>query len=118
MAAPADRLAAPDTDDTKQARDDIRPIPRTGRTGLQNEHQDDAKPASGLNFRGDLNMRTLSGISISAVIALVVWFNLPTQAKQQQHDVVSMDPLAITGTVTNLPPEVYYDYSLIFPEQQ
>jgi hypothetical protein len=28
-------------------------------------------------------MRTLLGISIATVIALTVWTNLPTQAKQQ-----------------------------------
>ena len=62
-------------------------------------------------------MRTLLGISIAAVIAVIVWSNLPTQAKQQ-HDAISIDPLAMTSTVTNLPSEVYYDYSLVFPEQQ
>jgi hypothetical protein len=55
-------------------------------------------------------MRTLLGISIATVIALTVWTNLPTQAKQQ-HDAVSI-------TVTNLLPEVHYDHGFIFPEQQ
>jgi len=48
---------------------------------------------------------------------LTVWTNLPTQAKQQ-HDGVSIDPLAMTGTVTNLLPEVHYDHGFVFPEQQ
>ena len=62
-------------------------------------------------------MRTLLGISVSAVIALTVWTNLPTQAKQQ-YDAVSIDPLAMTDTVTNLLPEVHYDHGFVFPEQQ
>jgi len=62
-------------------------------------------------------MRTLLGISIVAVIAVTVWSNLPTQAKQQ-YDAVSIDPLALTGTVTNLLPEVHYDHGFVFPEQQ
>jgi len=62
-------------------------------------------------------MRTLLGISIVAVIAVTVWSNLPTQAKQQ-NDAVSIDPLALTGTVTNLLPEVHYDHGFVFPEQQ
>jgi len=62
-------------------------------------------------------MRTLLGISIVAIIAAFVWSNLPTQAKQQ-HDLDSIDPLAMTGTVTNLLPEVHYDHGFVFPEQQ
>jgi hypothetical protein len=62
-------------------------------------------------------MRTLLGISVAAVIAAFVWSNLPTQAKQQ-YDGVSIDPHAMTGTVTNLLPEVHYDHGFIFPEQQ
>jgi hypothetical protein len=47
-------------------------------------------------------MRTLLlGISIATVIALTVWTNFPTHAKQQ-HDAVS---LAKTGTVTNRLPD-------------
>jgi hypothetical protein len=60
---------------------------------------------------------TLLGICIATVIALTVWTNLPTQAKLQ-HDGVSIDPFAMTGTVTNLLPEVHYDHGFIFPEQQ
>jgi hypothetical protein len=59
-------------------------------------------------------MRTLFGISIATVIALTI---LPTQA-EQQYDAVSIDPFAMTGTVTNLLPEVHYDHGFIFPEQQ
>jgi hypothetical protein len=62
-------------------------------------------------------MRTLLGISVAAVIAAFVWSNLPTQAKQQ-HDAVSIDPTTMTGTVTNLLPEVHYDHGFVFPEQQ
>jgi hypothetical protein len=62
-------------------------------------------------------MRTLLGISLATVIALTVWANLPTQARQQ-YDAVSIDPLAMTHTVTNLLPEVHYDHGFVFPEQQ
>ena len=62
-------------------------------------------------------MRTLLGISIAAAIAAIVWSNLPTQAKQRS-DTVSIDPLAMTDTVTNLLPEVHYDHGFVFPEQQ
>ena len=62
-------------------------------------------------------MRALLNISVAAVIAAIVCSNLPTQAKQQ-HDAVSIDPLAMTGTVTNLLPEVHYDHGFVFPEQQ
>jgi hypothetical protein len=62
-------------------------------------------------------MRTLLGICVTAVIVAIVWSNLPTQAKQQ-FDGVSIDPLAMTDTVTNLLAEVHYDHGFIFPEQQ
>jgi hypothetical protein len=62
-------------------------------------------------------MRTVLGICVAGVIAAIVWSNLPTQAKQQ-YDGVSIDPLAMTDTVTNLLPEVHYDHGFIFPEQQ
>jgi len=62
-------------------------------------------------------MRTVLGICAVAAIAAFVWSNLPTQAKQQ-FDGVSIDPLAMTDTVTNLLPEVHYDHGFIFPEQQ
>jgi hypothetical protein len=62
-------------------------------------------------------MRTVLGICVTAVIAAIVWSNIPTQAKQQ-FDGVSIDPLAMTDTATNLLPEVHYDHGFIFPEQQ
>jgi hypothetical protein len=62
-------------------------------------------------------MRTVLGICVTAVIAAIVWSNLPTQAKQQ-FDGVSIDPLAMTDTESNLLPEVHYDHGFIFPEQQ
>ena len=42
-------------------------------------------------------MRTVLGIFIAAIIAAIVWSNIPTQAKQQ-FDGVSTDPLAMTDT--------------------
>ena len=47
-------------------------------------------------------MRTLLGISIATVIALTVWTNLPTQAKQQ-HDAVSIDPFASRHSFESAP---------------
>ena len=62
-------------------------------------------------------MRTLLGISVAAVIAAFVWSNLPTQAKQQ-YDAFLSTRSPMTGTVTNLLPEVHYDHGFVFPEQQ
>jgi steroid 5-alpha reductase family enzyme len=56
-------------------------------------------------------------IAIAIVVAFTIWWALPTQAKQQLG-VDPIDPFAMTGTVTNLLPEVHYDHGFIFPEQQ
>ena len=62
-------------------------------------------------------MRAFFGLVIAVVIAATIWWTFPIQAKQQfDHD--SIDPLAMTGTVTNLLPEVHYDHGFVFPEQQ
>jgi hypothetical protein len=58
-------------------------------------------------------MRTLLGISIATVIAVTVWWTLPIHAKQQ-YGTVSIDPLGMTDTVTNLLPEVQYDQGTVF----
>jgi hypothetical protein len=42
----------------------------------------------------------------------------PSNPGEAAIDSVSIDPLAMTGTVTNLLPEVHYDHGFIFPEQQ
>ena len=55
-------------------------------------------------------------IAVAVVVAFTIWWTLPTQAKQQLGG-VSIDPFAMTGTVTNLLPEVHYDHGFIFPEQ-
>ncbi|MGC2825039.1 MAG: hypothetical protein WA322_12530 [Pseudolabrys sp.] len=60
-------------------------------------------------------MRTLLGISIATVIAVTVWWTLPIHAKQQ-FGTVSIDPLSMTDTVTNLLPEVHYDHGFVFTE--
>jgi hypothetical protein len=62
-------------------------------------------------------MRTFFGIVIAVVIAATIWWTFPIQAKQQR-DRDSIDPLAITGTVTSLLPEVHYDHGFVFHEQQ
>ena len=62
-------------------------------------------------------MRTLLGIAVVAVITAFAWSNLPATAAEE-FDCGSIDPLAMTDTVTNLLPEVHYDHGFIFPEQQ
>ena len=62
-------------------------------------------------------MRILLGIAVVAVLVVAAWASIPTVAKQK-YDAVSIDPLAMTGTVTNLLPEVHYDHGFVFPEQQ
>ena len=62
-------------------------------------------------------MRTFFGIVIAVVVAATIWWTFPIQAKQQ-FDQDSIDPLAMTRTVTNLLPEVHYDHGFVFPEQQ
>jgi hypothetical protein len=58
-------------------------------------------------------MRTLLGISIATVIAVTIWWTLPIHAKQQ-YGTVSIDPLSMTATTTNLLPEVQYDQGTVF----
>ena len=73
--APAHRFRQIRSDDTKRARDDIRSITSACRTGVQNEQQNDARPASGLNLRGDL---TCVGSSISSRFDLEIRCGLHT----------------------------------------
>ena len=54
-------------------------------------------------------MRTFFGIVLAVVIAATIWWTFPIQAKQQ-HEFDSIDPLAMTGTVTNLLPEVHWGH--------
>jgi len=52
-------------------------------------------------------------IAIAVVVAFTIWWTFPTQAKQQFGG-VSIDPLAMTNTTTNLLPEVQYDQGTVF----
>ena len=58
-------------------------------------------------------MRALLGTSIAAVVAVTVWWSLPTHATQRYSD-VSIDALSMMVTTTNLPQAHYDDYSTIF----
>jgi len=64
-------------------------------------------------------MRALLGIFIAAVVAITVWWSLPTHATQQYSD-VSIDPLGMMLTTTNLPRDPVYDQGTVFlsPEAQ
>jgi hypothetical protein len=64
-------------------------------------------------------MRTLLGISIASVIAVTVWWTFPTKAKQQ-FGTVSIDPVSMMATTTNLPNDPQYDHGFVFlpPEAQ
>jgi hypothetical protein len=62
------------------------------------------------------NLGTLFGITlIAAAVVVTAWSVEPTVGKTPT---VSLDPLSMTGTVTNLLPEVHYDHGFIFPEEQ
>jgi hypothetical protein len=52
---------------------------------------------------------------IAVAVVITTWSVEPTVGKTPT---VSLDPLAMTGTVTNLLPEVHYDHGFIFPEEQ
>ena len=59
-------------------------------------------------------MRTLFGLGLSIIaVALVIttWTVEPTVGKTPN---VSVDPLALTGTTSNLPQSHYQDFSTIF----
>ena len=58
-------------------------------------------------------MRILYGISIVAVLAVAVWWTFPTHAKQQYNS-ISMDPVAMMTTTTNLPVDPECDQGTVF----
>jgi len=105
-------LAKSDTDDTKQARGDIRPIPSACRTRLQNETSERCEIRIGPEPQRRSHMRTLFGIAIIAVALLVnTWSVEPTVGKTPT---VSVDPLVLMATTTNLSQAHYKDYSTIY----
>jgi len=64
----------------------------------------------------NIGLGILFGIALIAVaVVITTWSVEPTVGKTPT---VSLDPLAMTGTVTNLLPEVHYDHGFVFPEQQ
>jgi len=64
-----------------------------------------------------IGLGTLFGIALIAVaVVITTWLVEPTVGKTTPT--VSLDPLAMTGTVTKLLPEVHYDHGFIFPEEQ
>ena len=56
-------------------------------------------------------LHTLFGIAIAAVIAFIAWSVEPSVGKTPT---VSVDPLGMMGTTTNLPQAHYKDYSTIY----
>ena len=63
-----------------------------------------------------IGLGVLFGIVLIALaVVITTWSVEPTVGKTPT---VSLDPLAMTGTVTNLLPEVHYDHGFIFPEEQ
>ena len=67
----------------------------------------------------ETSMRALFGTSIAAVVAVTVWWSLPTHATQQYSD-VSINALDMMVTTTNLPRDPQYDQGTVFlsPEAQ
>ena len=64
----------------------------------------------------NIGLGILFGIALIAVaVVITTWSVEPTVGKTPA---VSLDPFAMTGTVTNLLPEVHYDHGFIFPEEQ
>ena len=64
-------------------------------------------------------MRALLGISVAAVVAVTVWWSLPSHATQQYSE-VSINALGMMVTTTNLPRDPQYDQGTVFlsPEAQ
>ena len=59
-------------------------------------------------------MRILFGIPFAVVLAVGVWWTFPIQAKQQ-YDAISMDPVGMMSTTTNLPVDSECDQGTVFP---
>ena len=57
-------------------------------------------------------MRILFGIAIAAVVAFIAWSVEPTVGKVPST--VSLDPLGMMATTTNLPQAHYDDFSTIY----
>ena len=67
----------------------------------------------------ETDTHALLGTSIAAVVAVTVWWSLPTHATQRYSD-VSIDALGMMVTTTNLPRDPVYDQGTVFlsPEAQ
>jgi len=61
----------------------------------------------------DLIGAAILGTTLAVALIVSVWLSLPIQAKPQFAG-VSIDPLGMTTTATNLLPEVQYDQGTIF----
>ena len=57
-------------------------------------------------------MRILCGTTIAVVLAVGTWWTFPTHAKQ--FNSISMDPVGMMTTTTNLPVEPECDQGTIF----
>jgi len=77
---------------------------------VQNEHQNDARPAFGLNVREISHAHPVRHrVNRSPVIT--TWSVEPTVGKTPP---VSVDPLGLMATTINLPQAHYKDYSTIY----
>jgi hypothetical protein len=91
---------------------------KAGRVGLRCFLMVESKRLSETDTR-ETPMRALLGTSIAAVVAVTVWWSLPTHATQQYND-VSINALGMMVTTTNLPRDPVYDQGTVFlsPEAQ
>ena len=57
-------------------------------------------------------MRILCGITMAVVLVVGAWWSFPTHAKQ--FNSISMDPVAMMTTTTNLPVDPECDQGTVF----
>jgi hypothetical protein len=57
-------------------------------------------------------MRILCGTTIAVVLAVGAWWTIPTHAKQ--FNSISMDPVGMMTTTTNLPVDPECDQGTVF----
>ena len=57
-------------------------------------------------------MRMLCGITVVATLVIGAWWSFSSQAKQINS--ISMDPVGMMSTTTNLPTDPEYDQGTVF----
>ena len=58
-------------------------------------------------------MRILCGITIVAILAVVVWWTFPLHA-EQKFNAISMNPGVMMKSTTGLPTDPQYDQGTVF----